>query len=143
MRNICRVIGLGAGTREESEEPVWASAWGLGPFYLRLPPRVCRYVCPSIMATITRSVHSVSFFLCLPRLFHPSVLATVPSAPSPLLSSSPSCTHLRAHVYYIMRDVDPIPLKQRPSGVFIRLESLGGEKNAFGVESGYGHLANL
>jgi len=29
------------------------------------------------MATITRSVHSISFFLCLPRLFHPLVLATV------------------------------------------------------------------
>lgn len=47
-------------------------------FYLdgRHPPCVAN-VCPSIMATITRSVHSIRFFLCLPRLFHPSVLATV------------------------------------------------------------------
>lgn len=130
MRNICRVIGLGARvcTRIYTRRPVWAR------FYLPASAaRVCRYVCPSIMATITRSVHSVSFFLCLPRLFHPSVLATVPSALTP---SSPRPLPLTcAHVYYIMRNVDPIPLKQpSPSGVFIpRRESLGGDKNAFGV----------
>lgn len=59
----------------------------------------------------------------------PTPLSSVGTCNSPLPPSLPHVTC--AHVYYIMRDVDPIPLEQRPSGVFIRVESLDGEKKCF------------
>lgn len=70
----------------------------------------------------------------------PTPLSSVGTCNSPLPPSLPHVTC--AHVYYIMRDVDPIPLEQRPSGVFIRVESLDGEKKCFRRRE-YGHLANL
>jgi len=71
MRNIYRVIGLAHRYMRRCR-----NAYLPACVRERFPPCVAR-VCSSIMATITRSVHSISFFLCLPRLFHPLVLATV------------------------------------------------------------------
>lgn len=71
------------------------------------------------MATITRSVHSISFFLCLPRLFHPLVLATV-------------LGDRRAHVLY--RAMLTLFLLSNVHRVFIRFESLKNGRNTFDIE---------
>lgn len=100
---------------------------GLVRFYLRARARaastVCRYVCPSIMATITRSVHSISFFLCLPRLFQPSVLATV-------LGSSRSA---RICMYYAMLTLFPLSNVHRVSSFALRASGMVGRKEKKGV----------
>lgn len=120
MRNICRVIGLGATGR-------------VGPFYTcRLPPRVraCVSLCLPIHYGYNNKERPLRQLLSMP----PTPLSSVGTCNSPLCAFPPSITppplHPRAHMYIILcAMLTLIPLEQPSIGcLHSRRESCRWEK---------------